>query len=205
MAKLLKIWQQFSVREKRIIILAVIIGLVFIFANYIFDPIYAKYQNMHNELKSQKLLLKRYEHLISDEDIARDKLMTIRSFDQGIDKVLLKGATSELANAELQGIVKNLATKAEISFTRISPEKNIEHDGFLEIGLKLPFNGTIQDIEKFLYEIEAAPQLFYIKSMYIRTQRRKRWNLRVEMVISAFIRSKTEVDSDEDDIQNSKV
>ncbi len=201
MAKFVKAWQQLSIREKRIIGIALLIALIFIFVNYIFDPIYATYQGKQNELKSQKVLLKKYEHLIANQDKAREKLRVIKAIKNGVDEVLLENKTSDLANAELQGIVKNLAQKANVKFTRITPNKAGEMEGFLEISLKLPFVGTIPQVQTFLYELETAPQLFYIKSMSVRTQRKDANKLRIEMIISAFIRAEAEVENDEVDSQ----
>lgn len=199
MAKVLKFWNQLSTRERIFITTAVIIGLIFLFVNYIFDPIYASYQNFQSDLQTQKSILKRYQHLVSSEDKAREKLRKIKAIEQGIDQVLLQSSTSDLANAELQGIIKTLAQKADITFTRITPNKAVEADGFYEVSLKLPFDGTIQQLQTLLYEIDAAPQVFQIKSMSIRTQQHKKEenNLRIEMVVAAYIRSGEQSEGEE--------
>jgi Tfp pilus assembly protein PilO len=97
----------------------------------------------------------------------------------------------------MQGLVKNLAQSADIKFTRISPGKSVEKDGFTEITLKLPFSGNIKQIAEFLYALESDPVFFNIKQLSIqrRRGRRKKEPLKVDLTIAAYIRTPEEKDS----------
>lgn len=192
MAVLFSFWKNLSVREKTLIGAALAIAVIFVGINYIFDPIYASFENKKEQLETRNQLLKRYEHISQSEERARTKLEKIGLIESSIQGGLLKESNPDLANAELQGIVKDLAKKADIKFTRITPTKPVTEDGYMLITLKLPFNGSIKQIAKFLYELETAPQFFDIPSMTIRTRRRDKELLRVEMEITAFIKAPSE-------------
>ncbi|MBN1297602.1 type 4a pilus biogenesis protein PilO [bacterium] len=187
MAVLFSFWKNLSSREKVLIGAALLVAVLFVGINYVFDPLYDSFELKKKQLDSRNQLLKKYEHIAQSEDRARDKLQRIGKIELSIQEGLLKETNPDLANAELQGIVKELAKKADIKFTRITPSKPVEESGYLLISLKLPFNGSIKQITKFLYELETAPQFFDIPSMTIRTRRRDKEVLRVEMEVTAFI------------------
>ncbi len=192
MAKLSRFWQQLSSRERVIISIGIVIGIIFLTVNYVFDPIYAAYQRMQDDLEAQQNLLKRYEHLVETSDKARDKLLKMKTIEQGISQILLDSETSDLANAELQGLVKTIAQKADISFSRITPNKSIEENGFIEVGLKVPFKGTIRQIELLLFELEQAPKFIQVKKLFVRNQRSNQTELDVDLELAAFIRGGAE-------------
>lgn len=202
MAGLVSYWKNLAPRERNLISIALLIGLMFVSVNYIFDPLYASYESKKSQLEAKEQLLKKYEYLAQTTDRARDKLVKIQMIESSISKGLLSESTPDLANAELQGIVKELAKKANIKFTRITPSKTVEEDGYLLISLKLPFNGSIKQVSQFLYELETAEEFFDITSLSIRTRRREKTQLRVELEITAFIKAPTDesetenVDSD---------
>jgi len=169
--------------------IAFTIALIFIGVNYIFDPIYASFETKKSQLKSKEDLLKKYEHLAQTSDKVRDKLHKMGLIESSIKQGLLTETTPDLANAELQGLVKELAKKADIKFTRITPSKPVEENGFMMISLKLPFSGSIKQISTFLHELEKAPQFFDVTSLTIRKRRRQKEILRVDLEITAFIKA----------------
>jgi len=197
--QLKKYWQERSAREKKIIIIAVVIGLIYAGVTYGFDPMYSEYQSNKRDLKAQKELLDRYRQLQKNADKAREKLLEAQAMKQGINAILLKSTTADLANAELQGLLKDLAQKADLSFSRINPQKEEIKDIYVEISISLPsVSGTIMQLQQFLIELEKAPQFFKIKKLEIQQQRRHRREhnanmLNIEMEISAFIRATEEM------------
>lgn len=194
MAGFLGFWKQLSTRERSIIGVAIAIAVIYIAVNYVFTPVKDSFDQKKEQLQSREQLLKRYEHLVETSSGTREKLQKIASIESAIDTALLKGSSPDLANAELQGIVKDIAKKADIQFTRITPSKTIEEMGFTQISLKLPFTGNIKQISKFLYEVEVSPYLLNISSLSIRNVRRQNKDeLRVEMELSAYIRTPEEI------------
>ncbi len=202
MAGFMRYWKNLSGRERTMIGIALGIALIFIGVNFILNPLMESYDKKKGMLESREQLLKKYEHLVETADRTRDKLQKITAIESAINKGLLTGANPDLANAELQGIVKDIAKKADIRFSRITPSKTVEELGFVKISLKLPFSGSIRQLSKFLYEIETSPWLLNISSLSIRSRRQEKEDLRVEMEVTAFIRKPQETPS-ESDIQDS--
>jgi Tfp pilus assembly protein PilO len=198
MAGIIGIWKNLSVREKTMIGLAVGIAVVYLAVNFLLDPFFESYEEKKEQLVSRGELLNRYEHLIGTADRTRDKLERIATIESSINKGLLQGSNPDLANAELQGIAREIADKAEISFTRITPNKIIEENGFVLISLRLPFNGTIKQLVTFLHEVESSPYLLSVPSLSIRAQRRDMDVLRIEVEITGYIRIPQENDIDSD-------
>lgn len=197
MAGMIRFWKNLSVHEKTMIGLAIGIAVIYLTVNFVFDPLFKSYENKKGRLSSRVELLNRYELLLGTADRVREKLEKIASIESSINAGLLKGANPDLANAELQGIAREIAAKAEISYTRITPNKTVEQDGFIFISLKLPFNGTIKQLVTFLHEVESSPYLLSIPSISIRSQRRDKDILRIEVEMTGYIRShqENEIDS----------
>ncbi|MBN1552798.1 type 4a pilus biogenesis protein PilO [bacterium] len=203
MAVFKQIWNSRSTREKRIIILGLLVAVIYVVINFVFDPVYAKFNQNKRDLQTNQTLLKRYERMLQNAEKTHQKLQEITSMQSGIQNILLTGATSDLANAELQGIVKNLAQRENITFTQIKPQKTTEVNGYTEISLSIPFTGNIQQIQAFLYELDSAERLISIKSMEIkRNRRRNQEDLRIDMDVAAYIRST--VSHEDKDAKNTK-
>ena len=189
MAGAIRYWKNLSSRERLIIGIAIAIAFVDVGYDFVVEPMIESYEKKTEMLASRQQLLKKYEHLIETAERTRDKLQRITAIESAIKKGLLTGTNPDLANAELQGLVKTLAQKADITFTTINSNKVIEKDGFLELGVSVVFTAQIQQIERFVFELETAAQFLYIQELTIKSQRRNRNNLQVDMDITGFIRN----------------
>ncbi len=182
------IYRKRSLREQRFIGTASVVGLTVLIINFIVFPIWDRYQSYRDDVTTQSALLKRYQNLINTSDKAREKLFQTRQMANSISGVLLNGTTGDLASAELQGLLKNIASRANITFSSIKPNKGTSKDGFYEVSLTIPFSASIKQIQQFLFEIDQAPQLLYVKLFQIKSQRKDKGNLSVELEIAAYIR-----------------
>ncbi|MBN1355559.1 type II secretion system protein M [bacterium] len=180
-------WRSRSVRERKILSIGLLIGAVYLLVSYVFDPLYFRYNSNKQELEAQKSMLRRYEHLIRNREKVSEQLARIDAMDVGISEILLSSPTTELASAEFQGLIKNLAQRCNISFTRISPQKPTDFNGYYGISLSTPFRGTIQQIQQFLFELESTQKLIHIDKLEVRSIRRDNTNLRVELEVTAYI------------------
>jgi type II secretory pathway component PulM len=190
-------WRTRAPRERRIITVGVIVAVVYGFVSYVFDPLYSQYHANHIELESQKDLLKRYERLIQNKEKIVEQQSMINAMDKSVDEVLLGNTTTELASAELQGLIKNIAKKFDISFTKITPQKPVESNGFYEISLKTPFQGSIHQIQQLLYALDKTSKMIHITKLNIKGIRRNPTDLRVELVVTAYINSPDSVPKDD--------
>jgi Tfp pilus assembly protein PilO len=200
MARIIGFWKNLSARERTMISLAIGIAVVFITFNYVLDPVLQSYDDKKDRLDSLEQLLTRYEHILATADRTRENLERIAAIESSINQGLLKGSSPDLANAELQGIAREIADQADISFTRITPSRIVEEDGFMLISLRLPFTGNIKQLVTFLHEVEKSPYLLTVPSLTIRTQRRGLDILRIEVELTGYIRSPKENDIDSDTI-----
>jgi len=180
-------WKTRAPRERRIITVGLIIAVVYGFISYVFDPLYSQFHANHIELESQEDLLVRYERLIQDREKVAQQQSMINAMHKSVDEVLLGNTTTELASAELQGLVKTIAKEYDISFTKITPQKPVESNGFYEITLKTPFQGSIHQVQQFLYALDKTNKLIQITKLQIKEIRRNQTDLRVELVVTAYI------------------
>ena len=133
MAGVIRYWKNLSKREKLMIGIALAIAIIYVGYDFGVAPMIASYEEKAAMLESRQQLLKKYEHLVETADRTRDKLERITTIESAIDKGLLTGANPDLANAELQGIIKDIAKKADIRFSRITPAKTVDEKGFTNI------------------------------------------------------------------------
>ncbi|MBN2053729.1 type II secretion system protein M [bacterium] len=190
MNKLAQMFARFSPRERRLIIAALVIIVVYVVYVYIAEPLMAKYDDMVQSKQTQLEILEKYQAILAKEAAYSRKKAESEAMKRQINAGLLTGKSPEIATANLQSLVKDFARELDISLERItiSPAKPL--DGYTEVGIKLPFTCRISELGDFIYRIESADRLLFIPALDIRVANpREPDTLRVSMDIVGFILS----------------
>jgi type II secretory pathway component PulM len=154
------------------------IGLFFLISigiyGLIVSPLYDSLEDSEVQLINKRALLKKYYRLLSSEEAYKDKLMAYSDVFTSLQTFFLDAATEELAIAELQKAVKNVATRNGLTVTRSTAtvRETINEDPRLTLVSGSFTLGDLDQVEKiqaFLYDIEHNNEtIFFIDDFKLR-------------------------------------
>ena len=153
--------------KKTIILLsiAVVILFVVIFDRLSFLPFPQTFKNIDEELSLKKDLLMKYNVAISMKDSYEKTLNELRGSYNSIENKLFQSKTEDLAQAKLQGYVKDIARQSGLIISRSSAQKGkiISDDRRLMlvyVRVEITDIDRIKKLQKFLYNIEYDKEKF---------------------------------------------
>ena len=154
--------------NKRTIIflsIAVVILFVVIFDRLSFLPFPHSFKNTNEGLSLKKDLLMKYNAAISMKDSYEKKLNELRGSYNSIENKLFQSKTEDLAQAKLQGYVKDIARQSGLIISRSSAQKGkiISDDPHLMlvyVRVEITDIDRIKKLQKFLYNIEYDKEKF---------------------------------------------
>jgi hypothetical protein len=154
--------------NKRTIILlsiAVVILFVVIFDRLSFLPFSHSLKNMDEGLSLKKDLLMKYNTAISMKDSYEKKLNELRGSYNSIENKLFQSKTEDLAQAKLQGYVKDIARRSGLIISRSSAQKgkiisDDRHLMLVYVRVEISDIDRIKKLQKFLYNIEYDKEKF---------------------------------------------
>lgn len=154
--------------NKRTIILlsiAVVILVVVVFDRLSFLPFPHSLKNTDEGLSLKKDLLMKYNAAINMKDSYEKKLNELRGSYNSIENRLFQSKTEDLAQAKLQGYVKDIARKSGLIISRSSAQKGkiISDDRRLMlvyVRVEITDIDRIKKLQKFLHNIEYDKEKF---------------------------------------------
>jgi hypothetical protein len=86
----------------------------------------------------------------------------------------LKGNTETVAAAELQRLVKSIATQNQVSVTSTQILPAIAESNFVRIGLKVRVRGSMRGLVESIYDIETDKSFLFLDKLVLRDVSRRR-------------------------------
>jgi hypothetical protein len=161
-------------RTKIFLSIAVVILIVVIIDRLSFSPFPHSSDNMDEELSLKKDLLMKYNVAISMKDSYERKLNELKGSDKTIENKLFQSKTEDLAQAELQEYVKNIARQSGLVISRSSAQKGkiISDDPHLVLvyaRVEITNIDRIEKLQDFLYNIEyKREKLLFVDDLKIK-------------------------------------
>jgi Tfp pilus assembly protein PilO len=157
-----------SKRERRLIVAGAVVAAAVGGYLYVVEPLREHRRESEELAASREATLERRRILVAQRRALEEQLAeAARRLDEQ-DKRLLKGPTPPLAASELQKLVKDVATAAnvEVRSERILPPVN--RDGLQEVPLELTVAGGIRESVNLLHQIERSPKLLTLQDVKVR-------------------------------------
>lgn len=177
-----------SGRERSLIGLAVLAGVVVLGWEFVAQPIRDRYLRATELVPAREQVLARRTELVGRKaSIVRD-LETTEAQLQALSGRFLTASTPAVAASELQKLVKEVAGKAttEIRSERILPP--VERGELVEIPLEVAVSAEVRQLVDILAQLEHAPKLLTVQDLKVRvvnvTQPK---DLLVTITLSGFI------------------
>ncbi|MFQ5787981.1 MAG: GspMb/PilO family protein, partial [Thermodesulfobacteriota bacterium] len=122
-------------------------------------------KNMDEELSLKKDLLMKYNAAINMKDSYEKKLNELRGSYNSIENKLFQSKTENLAQAKLQGYVKDVARQSGLIISRSSAQKgevisDSLHLMLVYVRVEIADIDRITKLQKFLYNIEYDKKKF---------------------------------------------
>jgi type II secretory pathway component PulM len=186
-----RIWRSFlqlSGREQALILVALAIIVGYIGYSYGVEPLLEHYDQLQEELATQRQLLQKKESILARRASYEQKAAQARVLRSFVERSLLPGENPDLASAKLQALLKEFARESGIELDRISPSPPHSVENYTEISISLPFQCYISELRDFLYMIETAEKFLFVPRLEIRVPNPRRPDrLRVMLEVAGYI------------------
>lgn len=174
MERIKDFFARLKTRERILILSFISLCVAFGIYGIIVRPLYSALEYGEDQLRSRRLLLKKYYKLIDSEESIEKKLEAYNESFASLETLFLTAETEELATAELQKTVKDIAARNGLNVSRstASAKKTLNENPRLTLisgNFTLGDLGQVKKIQSFLYEIEHNEEtIFFIDDFRIR-------------------------------------
>jgi Tfp pilus assembly protein PilO len=155
-------------RERRLLVLAGIVGLAIAGYVYVVEPLVATHAETQELVEARTTLLERQRRLIQRTERNARELESLRQEIERRRGRLLPGDKPPVAASELQRLVKATAqdTGIDVRSERILPP--VDRGGYTEVPVEVTLSGPIRALTALLYRLEAAPVLVTLNDLKVR-------------------------------------
>lgn len=162
-------------KRERILIFTALFSLISIgIYSLVAGPLHSSFEDSKEQLRGKQVLLKKYYRLLGKEEEYKNTLEAYNDAFALLQKSFLNAETEELAIAELQKTVKNIAARNGLTVSRStamarevineSPRLTLISGNF-----ELGDIDKVKKVQAFLYDIEHSNEtLFFIDDFRLR-------------------------------------
>lgn len=175
MEKLLERFGKFKLRERLLLIIAILVLLYLGIDRVAVTPFFKSIHETSDRLETQRKLLKKYHLFAINKKKYEARLSELEQYYTNLEGKFLTEETEELASAKLQEMVNNLAKKNGLVVARstaLKKEVLYKKPYLVALSINIEINdvdGT-QKLQNFLYDIEYnSDKLLFIDTLKIKT------------------------------------
>ena len=175
MGKFLELFNKFKMRERMLLIMAIVVLLYIGIDRVAIAPFFKSINETKERLETQKQLLEKYYSLEENKKQYETRLTDLDQYYTKFQEKFLSEETEELASAKLQEMINNLATKNGLIVSRSTALKKeiINKKPYLielSINFELSDLDNSQKLQNFLYDIEYNnDKLLFLDNLKIKT------------------------------------
>jgi len=157
-----------NTRERRLIALAVIIGVGLLAWMYVIEPLQEWRQSGADLIPSREALLERRRLIVAQRPALTAEIEKVNQRLQETAPQWLQGPTPPLAASELQTMVKDLAVQAgaEVRSERILPL--VDRGGLQEVPIEITVAAGLRETVKLLYDLEHTTKVLTVQDVKVR-------------------------------------
>ena len=155
-------------RERRLLLLAALIGILVAGYVYVVEPLMEKHAAIRELVAAREALLARQERLVARSDAYAQELGTLRAEISRRRGRLLAGDKAPIAASELQKLVKTTAQEVGIDVRSERILASVERGGYAEVPVEMTLSGPIRGLTAFLHRLEEASILVALTDLKVR-------------------------------------
>lgn len=175
MGKFQERFYKFKLRERMLLIVAIIVLLYIGIDRVVIAPFFKSINETKERLETQNQLLKKYYSFVANKKQYETRLSDLEEYYKKYQEKFLSEETEELASAKLQEMINNLATRNGLVVSRSTAlKKEIINKKPYLIELSINFEisnlDNSQKLQNFLYDIEYNKErLLFLDNLKIKT------------------------------------
>lgn len=170
----------FSSREVKIFVIMMTLSTAFGLYRGLYLPLHEKRESIRARiLKTQKVLTqqRRAVQKAKIEDARfEDLLKNFRQVDS--DEKVMSAVLSE---------IEEVANGIGMRIADMKPRKTRSTDFYNQFSVSLALDGPLEDVMRFLYQLESPPHLFYVEEMLLSKISPRGAELRCQLVLSRLM------------------
>ena len=157
-----------SNREKWLVAMALASILVYYVANSFLFPYLDSSSAMTEKIAIHAKRLTNYRRLLRGQDSVRAALDETQRQLVSAEMGLLENSIDALANAELQGLIKEMVRAKGLNFRRsdLLPVKNVSPE-YSKVSTHIEMTGNLDQVVALLTGLETAPQIIFVEELRI--------------------------------------
>ncbi|MCF6149078.1 MAG: hypothetical protein E3K37_10500 [Candidatus Kuenenia sp.] len=159
MERLIEVFRRFKVRERVLLIAALIVLFYIGIDRIIITPFFTSINETKQRLETKEKLLEKSYLFIANKNQYEERLNELEQYYEKMKKKFLYEETEELASAKLQEMVNNVAKKNGLVVSRSTAlKKNVINKSpyliALSINIEISNIPSTEKLRDFLYDIE---------------------------------------------------
>jgi Tfp pilus assembly protein PilO len=157
-----------SPREKWLLGAAGVAVLAYLLMQYSILPYWDSLGATSEKIEIQSKRVIQYRRILKGQDSVKAALETVRRQASSIESGLLSSRADALANAEIQGIVKDLAVSKGMTFRRtdLLPVKPVSPE-YTKVSTRIEVLGAINQLVDLLASFESGQKILFVEEMRI--------------------------------------
>jgi Tfp pilus assembly protein PilO len=155
-------------RERRLLLLAGLLGVLVAGYIYLAEPLIEKHAATRELVAARQGLLTRQERLVGRSEAYARELGALQTEITRRKDRLLAGDKAPVAASELQKLVKATAQEAGIEVRSERILAPVERGGYAEVPVEMTLSGPIRGLTAFLHRLEDAPILLALTDFKVR-------------------------------------
>ena len=163
---------QWSCRERRIVALGILLGLLLILVFALLLPYAARYSHYLTAIDEQHFRLERLLAMAAQVPALEAEIATLREQVRSQGH-LLDQATPSLAAADIQARVAQLVSTHGGNIRSIQVGRPLEEQGFTRVLVSVRMTSTSEELANLFTDIESSRPLFFLDNIQIRLSRQR--------------------------------
>lgn len=169
-----------SKREKTLLFISVGVAAAAVFYNVIVEPLVIKWKTVNGQIEAKIILLSKNKGLLSRYKTLEEEYINY--------PVLLKsGRNEEEELAGALGEIEGISKKTACFIINIKPKASKKFGNYKEISFDVTTEGSIDEISRFMYEIETSEKILRIRQFTITSKSGTSKNLKASFLISKIM------------------
>ena len=153
---MMEVFNKLSSQEKMFLYAAVAAGVIAFFDLLFYRPVTSRLREIEENIQKANLAIEQDIRFVSYEDKIYAEQEVFKSYQTGEKK------TGEEIIAEFLGTVESLAKAAAVNLSKITPADVVAKKGAVYYSANLEADGRLEDMVKFMYEIDKTENLLKI-------------------------------------------
>jgi len=183
--------QSRTFREKVILTLAGSLALIYIFVEFIGEPLYLEQKGQEQKIESKILFISKYHEILNQTVYYREKEQASQRLSEQLEKLFLSPPQPALAAAGLQKSLEDKARKTQIDLVQVKTEKTKYAEDLLTVPVRITVKSSLEKLSRFIRLIESDDRFLVIEELSIRRINKKEpEQLETRLLVSGFIQER---------------